>query len=348
MALRLESHPMRSFASAMALLVLAAVVSGCVSLRPYEEVWKDPRVVRFVDVDGQRVHVEVRGSGEPVVLVHGFGGSVYSWRLVVPELSQTFQTIAIDLNGFGYTERPEARKAYSRTGQLDLLSGAMDALGVESAHFVGHSYGGGLVLTLAHQRPERVRSVVAVNSVAPEWSARGRRLKSIASPVAPLFIRGWALRSRNIDRALRRSFSDDELVTPELVESYRERLRVEGAIRAFRNLGKPRGGSADLAAVPYEEIQQPILLVWGREDTLIPVEKARSAAARMPHGHLTVLEDCGHMPMEEQPGAFVAEVERFLSEGTRNETMAFKPSGSRIISKWPPPMMAASTRAFSS
>ncbi len=295
------------------ILALTTVVSSCVSLRPFDEVRLDPEAARFVEVDGQRVHVEVRGEGEPVVLVHGFGGSTYSWRHVVPKLARNFRTVAVDLNGFGFTERPKRKEAYSRTGQLDLLTGAMDALGIERAHFVGHSYGGGLVLTLAHQRPERVLSVVGVDSVAPEWSARGRRLHRVVSPVAPLFIRGWALRPRHIEQALRRSFFDDDLVTPDLVESYRERLRVEGAIRAFRNLGRPRGAPEDLADVPFEEIRQPTLLVWGRDDTLITVDTARRVSAELPYRDFIVLEDCGHIPMEEQPEALAAEVERFLA-----------------------------------
>lgn len=294
------------------ILALVATLWGCVSLRPFEEIQHDPEVAEFVVVKGQRVHVEIRGQGEPLVLVHGIGGSTYTWRLVTPQLSRRFRTVAIDLNGFGYTERPTAKEAYSRTGQLDLLTGVMDVLGIDSAHFIGHSYGGGLVLTLAHQRPERVRSIVAVDSATPEWSATGRRKHRFAAPVVPLYVRSLLLQPGHIASALRRSFYNDALVNPDLVESYRERLRVEGVSRTFRNLARPHGESEDLKEVPLEEIHQPILLLWGREDQVIVVDEGRKAAARMARSRFVVLPECGHLPMEEQPAAFLAEVEAFL------------------------------------
>ena len=295
------------------ILALVATLSGCVSLRTFEELQHDPAVAEFVVVNGQMVHVEVRGRGEPLVLVHGLGGSTYTWRLVTPQLSRRFRTVAVDLNGFGFTERPTAKEAYSRTGQLDLLTGVMDALGIESAHFIGHSYGGGLVLTLAHQRPERVRSIVAVDSTTPEWAATGRRKQRFAAPVVPLFVRSLMLRPGHIASALRRSFYNDELVVPDLVESYRERLRVEGVSRTFFNLARPHGELEDLKEVPLEELQQPVLVLWGREDRVIEVDVGRERTAPIPRSRFVVLPECGHLPMEEQPEAFLAEVEAFLT-----------------------------------
>src|SRR5206468_1124100 len=95
--------------------------------------------------------------------------STYSWRKVIPALSASHWVIAIDLNGFGYTERPKDPASYTREGQAALILAVMDALGIDRAHVVGHSYGGGLSLFLASTHPERFRTLILVDSSAPTY-----------------------------------------------------------------------------------------------------------------------------------------------------------------------------------
>src|SRR5688572_23523049 len=90
---------------------------GCASLRPFEEIRRKELGDRFLRVGDQHEHVEMAGAGRPLVLVHGFGGSTYSWRLVMPRLAESFRVIAVDLNGFGYTQRPADRARYPREAQ---------------------------------------------------------------------------------------------------------------------------------------------------------------------------------------------------------------------------------------
>jgi pimeloyl-ACP methyl ester carboxylesterase len=129
------------FALLLALLPLAVWLPGCVSLRSFSEIRREIPADRFVRVGEQLVHTEQAGTGEPVVLLHGFGGSTYSWREVMPELARSYRVVAIDLNGFGYTERPKSRESYTREGQGKLVLGVLDALGIDRAHIFGHSYG---------------------------------------------------------------------------------------------------------------------------------------------------------------------------------------------------------------
>src|SRR5882724_11671313 len=133
--------------------IVLTVLTGCTSYRSFAEVRREVPQSQFVPVGGQLVHVEQAGQGEPVVLLHGFGASTYSWRKVIPALSASHRVVAIDLNGFGYTERPKERAAYTREGQVALVLGVMDALGIDRAHIAGHSYGGGLSLYLATIHP---------------------------------------------------------------------------------------------------------------------------------------------------------------------------------------------------
>ncbi len=283
---------------------------GCASLRPFEEIRRDLPEDRFLRIGDQLVHVEMAGSGPPLVLVHGFGASTYSWRLVMPRLAESFRVIAVDLSGFGYTQRPSDRARYTREAQGELVLAVMDKLGFESAHLMGHSYGGGISLWIAWKHPERVRSLVLVDSSAPTYSYDRRTRAASFRPLTSLFLRTWMLRPSVVHKALLRSFYDDSLVTPELVQAYWERIRVEGVIDAYHGLTVPVHGPVD--TVVLEEIRVPTLVIWGAQDEVISAESGRRAAARMPRAEFVVLEKAGHVPMEERPEELLGHVLSFL------------------------------------
>lgn len=293
-----------------ALSALAFLLTGCVSLRPFDEVRRAVPKDRFLPIGEQLVHVEQAGTrGEPIVLIHGFGGSAYSWRKVIPALAEDHRVFAVDLNGFGYTQRPKSRESYTREGQGRLVLAVMDALRLERAHVFGHSYGGGLTLYLASRYPERFLSMVLVDSSAPTYSDDRRNRFAGLRPAATFFLRSVALRPSMIRRALLRSYYDDSLVTPELVRAYFDRLRIEGVADAYQGLTAPaRSGER----VELEKIRVSALVVWGAQDELISVEGGRRAAARMPRSEFVVIEECGHLPMEEKPEELLQAVLPFL------------------------------------
>ncbi len=295
------------------LVCLLAASLGCTSLSPYEAVIQKVSRDQLLDVRGNTVYVETAGAGEPILLVHGFGGSTYSWRSVMPALAQHHRVVALDLYGFGYTERPRELARYTRRGQLRLMLDVMDALGIESAHVVGHSYGGGLVTTLAIRHPERVRSLVLVDSTAPNWSVLRRRKLAGVAPLSWLFVRGFALRPKLVRRALEHSWHEDGLVTDELVGQYTERLQIEGAVRAYRGLTASIESAAEDPLVGLQQVRQPTLVVWGEEDRLISVADGRLAASLVSGSRFVALPGTGHVPMEEQPEAFVRMLEAFFA-----------------------------------
>jgi pimeloyl-ACP methyl ester carboxylesterase len=290
-------------------LLLAIALPGCVSLRPFAEVCRQVAADRFVRVGEQLVHVEQAGTGEPVVLLHGFGASTYSWRKVMPALSRSHRVVAIDLNGFGYTQRPAGRASYTREAQAQLVLGTLDALGIDRAHFVGHSYGGGITLYLAAQHPERFRTMVLVDSSAPTYANDRRSRAAALRPLDSLLVRLVFLRPAMVRRSLLSSFWDDSLVTPELVQAYQDRLAIEGATDAFYGLTAPAPAGA---TVELEKIAVPALVLWGAHDELIAPESGRRAAARLPHAEFVLLDHSGHLPLEEEPEAFLGAVLPFL------------------------------------
>lgn len=283
---------------------------GCASVRSFDEVQKTVPQDSFLKIGDQLVHIEQAGKGEPVILLHGFGASTYSWRNVMPALAARFHVIAIDLNGFGYTQRPRAFESYTREGQEDLVLRVMDALGIESSHLMGHSYGGGLSLFIASRHPERVRSLVLVDSSAPTYANDRRSRAASLKPLLALYLRSVVLRPNTVRKALRHSFHDDSLVTPELVHEYYERLRVEGVVDAYHGLTAPVRTRPE--PVVLEKIGMPALVVWGAEDELISAESGRRAAERMPNAEFALMEGVGHVPMEEKPEELLRIVLPFL------------------------------------
>jgi pimeloyl-ACP methyl ester carboxylesterase len=294
------------------LLLLAVALLpllGCASLRSFQEIRKTIPEDRFLRIGDQLVHIEQAGQGEPVLLIHGFGGSTYAWRKVMPGLAESFRVIALDLNGFGYTQRPRSFESYTREGQTALMLRVLDALGIEKAHFIGHSYGGGLTLFLASRHPERMRSMVLLDSTSPNYAVSRRNRAAALKPLTGFFLRTVALRPSAVRRGLLRSFYDDSLVTPELVREYYNRLRVEGASNAYYGLTAPTPTRQEWVTI--EKIQVPSLVIYGAEDVLIPPEAGRRAN-RLPNSEFVVLERTGHIPMEESPEELLRIVLPFL------------------------------------
>jgi pimeloyl-ACP methyl ester carboxylesterase len=316
--------------------LLGPALAGCASLRPlrpFAEVRRELPAQRFVQVDGRPVYVEQQGAGETVVLLHGFGESSYCWRRVIPELARSFRVVAPDLNGFGWTERPRDPQSYTLEGQERLVLGVLKALGITRAHFVGHSYGGSLTLLLASRHPETVRAMVLIDSAAPTYSVdRRSRLAGLRS-LDSLLVR-FALRPGRVRGSLLESVHDPALVTPELVQAYLDRLRVEGADDAYYGLTArlPRPAVKAAAAagggeVKLEKIAVPALVVWGAEDRVIRAEIGRRAAALLPAGEFVTLPRTGHLPMEERPAELLDLMVPFLRRHAEDAVKAGAAAG---------------------
>lgn len=272
----------------------------------------------FIEVNDIAVHCKLAGGGErSLVLLHGFGASLFSWREVTAELSDNHTVLAFDRVGFGLTERPLRRdwagpNPYTPEVQVNLTVALMDELGIERAVLVGHSAGGTIATFMALEVPERVEALVLVD---PAIYQGGHGVPSILGRMPPfrrilrLLVRSIGSWGRNL---LNRSWHDPSKITPETMEGYEKPLRVETwdiALLEFtlasRNLKLPkRIGSLDL----------PVLVVTGDDDRIVPTEDSVRLAAEIAGSQLAVIPECGHLPQEEQPEAFLQTVIPFLED----------------------------------
>lgn len=272
---------------------------------------------RFIEVNGLQVHYKIQGQGEPVfLLLHGFGASVFSWREVMAPLADHGMVIAYDRPGFGLTERPlswEGVNPYSPEGQVDLLFRLLDDLGVERAVLVGNSAGGTLALQAALRAPDRVQALILVDAAVYVGGPPRLLQPLLRSPqarrIGPLLVR--SIRSYGID-LIERAWHDPSRLTPEILAGYQKPLRAENWDRALWEV--TLAWRPDRLAERLDEVTLPALVITGEDDRIVPPEQAIRLAEELPNASLRVLENCGHLPQEECPQAFLQVVRAFITE----------------------------------
>ena len=272
---------------------------------------------RFVELEGIKVHYKAFGEGEPpVILLHGFGASVFSWRLVMEPLAMDREVVAFDRPGFGLTERPlpgswEGASPYGAQAQAAMTVALMDELGVRQAVLVGHSAGGAVAALVAETYPERVRALVLVapavySSGPPSWTQPLLRLPQVRH-LGPLLARRLV---GSLESILDRSWHDPGLITAEVREGYRLPLKVDDWDRGLWELLLAER-VADLPA-RLGRIAVPTLVIAGDDDQIIPTGDSRRVADAIPGAVFREIPACGHLPQEEKPQEFLGLLLPFL------------------------------------
>lgn len=273
----------------------------------------------FIEVNGIEVHYKQMGLGEPVfILLHGFGASTFSWREVMEPLSSYGTVIAYDRPAFGLTERPltwEGESPYSLESNLSLLLGLMDAMDIEEAVLVGNSAGGTLATAFALEYPQRVQALIEVDAAVyftmPDSPVLNWLLETPQMDrIGPLIARSLG-RSRG-DRFLESAWHDPSLLAanPEIIDGYRKPLRVENWDKALWK--HTQASQAPDLADRLDLIRVPVQVITGDDDQIVPTESSIQLAEDIPGARLAVLENCGHVPQEECPEAFMEAVNNFI------------------------------------
>jgi pimeloyl-ACP methyl ester carboxylesterase len=268
--------------------------------------WRDvPRPGRLVDVDGYHVHVVEKGEGPALVLVHGFGGQTYSYRHQIDRLAKDRRVVAVDLKGYGYSER-RADTDLSRTAQVTMLRSLMRELGVERAVLVGHSMGGGVVQRFASMHPEATEALVLVASVGEHAERFRRRLPArLIRPLLPL-LAGVAA-----DRLWKASWYDPSRALPEDRDEYMRPPRLKGSMDGLMQM---MNDAVNDSPIDFARITMPVLLLNGAGDRVVPIARAQELRQRMPHARLVVIDKAGHLLLEERPDECNRALEEFLRE----------------------------------
>jgi pimeloyl-ACP methyl ester carboxylesterase len=234
----------------------------------------------------------VGGQGPALILIHGLGGFIENWLLNVPALSQRYRVYALDLAGFGLSAKPHL--PYSISFFVEFLAEFMQDQELAHAALIGNSMGGGIALQFSVTYPEMVDALVLVSS-AGFGSDVSPALLLAALPV----IGEWLTRPnrRRYRQVLRGIFYDPSLVNEEMLRLFTRMSSIPGGRRALlatlRSLGRQRGfhgrGQASYLA-QWGSITAPTLIVWGRQDRVLPVRHATVAGKVIPNAQVHIFD----------------------------------------------------------
>lgn len=265
------------------------------------------------------LYAEERGHGAPVVLLHGLGGSTYSWRYIAPVLARSHRVIAIDLKGFGRSDKV-FDTAYSAADQARLIAGFLIGRGLTNVTLVGHSFGGVVALLttmeLKRRDPARITRLVLIDAPAlpqPLTPIVGLMQQPVL-PYALLtaipadIMTRIALGASNTQR-LSRQYTEAD--TRAYAEPFYDAAARHAYIQTARQIAPALSPRA--LAQAYTRVRQRTLLVWCTNDEVVPLSTGRALASLMPHAVLEELGGCNHAPGDEAPAALANSLVRFLS-----------------------------------
>lgn len=308
------------FVTGLALMTFGWLALNRETLAPREAAGPGAKYARVGDL---AIHYQEWGpaDGKPLILMPGsFAWSETYRDIAIPLGERGWRVIGIDMPPFGYSERP-ADHDYSRTAQANRLLDFADALKLDRFALGVHSYGGGGAIEAAFLAPDRIDALILLDVAL----GLGKQDQA-GPPLAPL-LRIASVRNLltaatftnplMIGKGLRDFIHDDALVTPQRIEIYARPGTVAGTTQAV-GLWALTGLFADESAAysanldNYYSFDAPVLVIWGREDTVTPLAQGEQIAAAFPKGRLEVLDAVNHIPQVEKPADVVDLIDRFL------------------------------------
>lgn len=270
-----------------------------------------PADAQYLTLRGTTIHYIDEGPRDAptVVLVHGFASSLGVWAGVRQALRDDYRVLALDLKGFGWSDRPEGGPSdYSPEEEARILLAFLEARQVSSAAMVAHSWGSSIVLQAALLEPERVERIVLYDA----WVFAEQLPAAFFWARAP-GLGEYAFASFYTERTedkIALAFFDPEVIPQALVDATEEQVRRPGSAAAA--LAAVRGMDFEEVERSYADIDKPTLLLWGREDSVTPLRFGEELVNMLPDARLRVYARCGHFPMIEAARTSTRDLVAFL------------------------------------
>lgn len=293
---------------------MGAALGSCAPLAAHHEFEVQLRTVK-TPAGTLRLAVIDKGQGRPILLLHGFATSSYTWHAIVPELAKNHRVIAMDLRGFGASDKP-IDDHYSIQDQADVVQAFIEQENLRDLTIIGHSFGGGIALSLAleaeRERQPRIRNIVLIDSIAYRQPMpiffkllQVPMLGEVSMTLVPPEIQAR--------EGLRLAYYDREKISSQDVAEYANTLYSPAAKHALtKTIEQIIPDNIDEIALRYKTIKMPALIVWCQEDKVVPVVLGLRLHEEMGSSELALFTHCGHMPQEEKPEDTVAAIQAFL------------------------------------
>lgn len=260
--------------------------------------------IKTVTVHDQRIAYLDVGTGPPVILIHGFGGSMWQWEHQQHALAQDFRVLTLDLPGSGFSDKPDIE--YRPDQLLDFFLGFMDAAHIPQATLVGNSMGAGLAIGMALEHPKRVSKLVLIGGLPPQillklTSPSIRRALESRVPSWVASFGNWLFGGLITESVLRELVHDPTLLTPAVIERSNRNRRRPGLIKPIM---------AARTALPLWEtgfarrlnnLAHSTMIIWGEQDRVFPHSVGEELHCTIPGSQLVTIPAAGHLPQWEQP-----------------------------------------------
>jgi pimeloyl-ACP methyl ester carboxylesterase len=261
------------------------------------------------------LYKEVYGAGDPILCLHGLGANIYSWRHFVTPLSQNHRLILVDLKGCGKSPKP-LDSHYSIEEKADDIYNLILEENLTNLTLVGNSLGGGIALLVAlrlgRQRPNRLSKLILIDSAGDKATLPphlGLLRSALGTPIICLAPSKLAARV-----TLRMCYYDRKKITTEQVNAYAAPLANRGGRHALLYTARQCiPANTDELIAQLSAITVPTLILWGREDKVIPLKVGELLHQLIPNSTLEIIEHCGHIPQEEKPDETIALISKFLT-----------------------------------
>jgi len=264
---------------------------------------------KFASIGDYKIHYKQAGSGaQTVVLLHGIPTNNFLWHDVIPHLSDTYTVIVPDMLGYGLSERAPY-KELGLPSQGKYILKLLDTLNIKRAHFVGHDLGGGIVQILSVKYPERVLSMVVADGVCfANWPLP--KVSAMRWPTAPEFEPGTPL----IRQMLRGGVYNPEVLTPKVMEAFTAPFDTPSGADELKRASLALDHCQTEDIVPdLPNVRVPVTLIWGQHDPYTTPYWGHKLEETIPNAKLTILPDCSHYCMLDNPDLFSQELLKHLN-----------------------------------
>ena len=292
--------------------LVAALIAGCAAssdIPPwFDGIQRFP--IKTVLVQGHRLAYLDEGQGPPLILIHGYGGSMWQWEYQ-QALAAHFRVITLDVIGSGLSDKPDLD--YRPDVFIESVRAFMDVLGLSTATLVGNSMGAGIAIGMALSHPQRVERLVLIDGLPDR--VRERLVSPLMRRAVDSHLPGWLVRvgnwlvpSAGTERILKEIVYNHTLLTPAVLDRSNRNRQRPNLIAPLLSIRDSLPLWEGQFATRFHEIGQPTLILWGEQDRLFPPQVGRDLQAAIPQSRLMVLAEAGHIPQWEQPQA----VNRYL------------------------------------
>lgn len=277
----------------------------------------EPRLETRVVNGHERAYV-IGGRGPAILLLHGLGCDSRTWRRVIGRLTRSFTVVAPDLLGHGRSAKPRAD--YSLGGYANGMRDLLAVLDIDRVTVVGHSFGGGVAMQVAYQFPSLTDRLclVAPGGLGADVSPVMRALTLPGAGTALAVASSAPVLSAarvvgRLARAARLPGTADVLPALDVLERQAD-VRVRDAfLHVLRSVVDRRGQIVSMQGRAYLTANMPTCVIWGADDTVIPVRHTEIVRSAMPGARVEVIPNAGHFPHEERPDAFVRLLRDFIA-----------------------------------